>query len=420
MRFPEIRTTAEDAVTGSHHALAAKEVHLVDTVTYKNLIPGETYTVSGLLIDKETGEPVKDAAGEDVTAQTEFSPESAEGSILLDFYFDGSHLAGHETVGFETLYYEEKELAVHADINDEDQTVRFPEIRTTAEDAVTGSHHGLAAKEVHLTDTVTYKHLIPGETYTVSGLLIDKETGEPVKDAAGEDVKAQTEFSPESTEGSILLDFYFDGSHLAGHEMVVFETLYYEEKELAVHADLEDENQTIIFPFVHTTAVDRMTQSHEATAQKRSEIIDTVDYSGLQPGQTYTVRGTLMDKKTGKELLADGKPVTGETSFIPEENAGSIQVRFVFDATGTEDFDSVVFEKLYQGEYLLASHEDLQDKGQTVSYHQPPVPETEKVVPKSPSTGDDFPLIPAAAAAICCGGALIAMAWVNLRKGKRH
>jgi hypothetical protein len=371
-------------------------------------------------MDKENGEPVKDAEGVEVTGQTEFTPEEADGSVTLDFIFDGSFLAGHETVVFETLYYEEHELALHADLEDEDQTVRFPEIGTSAADAETGTHDAFASAEVHLTDTVTYKHLMPEKEYMVSGILMDKLTGQPLCDKEGNQITAQTMFMPEAPEGSAVLDFVFDGSLLAGHTAVAFETLYYEEKELAVHADLEDEDQTVIFPMIHTTAVDRTTQSHEATSAKRCEIIDIVDYSGLRPGQQYTIKGTLMDKKAGKPVSAGGKPVTGETSFIPDETSGSVQVRFVFDASVLGDFDGVVFEKLYCEEHLLAVHEDLEDKGQTVSYHQPPVPETERAVPKSPATGDDFPLGPAVAACIACAGALISMAAVHLKDRKKR
>ena len=41
-------------------------------------------------------------------------------------------------VVFEDLYYQDKVVAVHADITDEDQTVWFPEIRTTAVDKKDG------------------------------------------------------------------------------------------------------------------------------------------------------------------------------------------------------------------------------------------------------------------------------------------
>lgn len=418
--FPEIKTNASDAETGTHHARAAKEVHLTDTVTYKHLIPGKTYQVKGVLMDKATGEAVKDGAGREVTASTELKSKKADGCVTLDFIFDGSLLAGHETVVFETLYYEGKELAVHADLEDEDQTVRFPEIGTIAEDAETGTHYACASAEVHLKDTVTYRHLIPGKGYMVSGMLMDKITGQPICDAAGNQITAQTMFLPETPEGSVTLDFVFDGSALDGHTVVAFETLYYEDKELAVHADLEDVDQTIIFPMIHTTAVDRTTQSHEATAAKHCEIIDTVDYSGLKTGQEYVIKGTLMDKTTGKPVTSGGRPVTAETSFIPDAETGSIQVRFIFDGIASADMKTVVFESLYAEDHLLAVHEDIEDKGQTVIYRQPPTPETSRVFLETPATGDGFPLGPAVAACIACAGALFSMAAVHLKDRKKR
>ena len=45
--------------TGTQNSLADKEVTIVDTVSYKNLIPGKEYKVTGKLYDKETKEPLK-------------------------------------------------------------------------------------------------------------------------------------------------------------------------------------------------------------------------------------------------------------------------------------------------------------------------------------------------------------------------
>lgn len=128
---PEIGTTA--TVDGEHTAEPAGEVTLIDTISYKNLKVGETYKISGVLMDKETGEPLL-VGEQQVTAELEFTPISSEGSVELAYTFDGSALAGKSVVVFEDLYQDENVVASHADINDEGQTVTFgqPEIRTTA------------------------------------------------------------------------------------------------------------------------------------------------------------------------------------------------------------------------------------------------------------------------------------------------
>ena len=93
-------------------------------VAYSGLTPSETYKVSGILMDKATGEPL--LVGEDqaqVTAEVEFTPESADGTVELTYTLDASTLAGTTIVVFETLYQDDVEIAAHADINDENQTV---------------------------------------------------------------------------------------------------------------------------------------------------------------------------------------------------------------------------------------------------------------------------------------------------------
>lgn len=95
-------------------------------------------------------------------------------------------------------------------------------------------------------------------------------------------------------------------------------------------------------------------------------LTDTVSYTGLVPGKEYKVTGVLMDKETGEKLLVNGKEITAETTFIAETKNGSVDVTFIFDATGLHGKEIVVFEDLYRENVLLATHADIEDKGQTV------------------------------------------------------
>ena len=95
-------------------------------------------------------------------------------------------------------------------------------------------------------------------------------------------------------------------------------------------------------------------------------LTDTVSYTGLVPGKEYKVTGVLMDKETGEKLLVDGKEITAETVFVPETKNGSVDVTFIFDATGLHGKEIVVFEDLYRENVLLATHADINDEGQTV------------------------------------------------------
>lgn len=121
---PEIGTTATDADDGDHEATADDKVEIVDEVAYENLEPGKEYTLTGTLMDKETGEPIQ-SGGKDVTSTVSFAPEKASGTVEVRFEFDGSALSGHDVVAFESLDRDGNEVAAHADIDDEGQTVKL-------------------------------------------------------------------------------------------------------------------------------------------------------------------------------------------------------------------------------------------------------------------------------------------------------
>ena len=251
----------------------------------------------------------------------------------------------------------------------DDQFEGVPEIGTTA--TVDGEHTAEPAGEVTLIDIISYKNLKVGETYKISGVLMDKSTGEPLL-VNEQQITAELEFTPTTSEGTVELTYTFDGSALAGKSVVVFEDLYQDENVVASHSDINDEGQTVTFgqPEIGTTA----TIDGEKTAQPSEQvtITDTVEYSSLTVGQEYTLKGVLMDKSTGEPLQVNDQQVTSEATFIPAESNGTVDVLFTFDATGLERKSLVVFETLFQGETEIAGHEDIEDEGQTVNFVEEP------------------------------------------------
>lgn len=120
---------------------------------------------------------------------------------------------------------------------------RIPEIGTTA--TVDGEKSVTAKGNITVTDTVFYKHLIPGKEYTVKGILMDKATGKPFL-VNGKEVTAEVTFTAEKANGEIAVAFTFDGGVITKEtKLVVFETLYRDGTELAAHADIEDVGQTV-------------------------------------------------------------------------------------------------------------------------------------------------------------------------------
>lgn len=365
--IPEIHTTAADQKTGINHTKSEEQATIVDTVLYSHLLPGKEYTVKGVLMNKETGEEVL-IDDKPITAETTFTPEKSEGSVDVIFTFDSSLVAPKTVVAFETLEYKGIEIAVHADIEDKDQTVYVPTIKTTAIAEDTKDHIEKAKEDAVIVDTVEYKGLEVGREYVMTGKLVDKVTGEVITDAEGNEITASETFIAEEKDGSIDITFKFDTSALAGKSLVAFESLTAEGKEVAVHADITDDGQTVHIPEIHTTATDKVTGDHDCVVAKETIVLDEVFYTNLIPGKEYTVSGKLMVKETGEPLTVDGKEVTAEKTFVAEEADGIIILEFTFDSSALAGKKIVAFEDITYEGISIGSHEDLTNEDQTISY----------------------------------------------------
>ena len=365
--IPEIHTTAADQKTEINHTKSEETATIIDTVHYSHLLSGKEYTVKGVLMNKETGEEVL-IDDKPITVETTFTPEKSEGSVDVIFTFDASAIAPTTVVAFEHLEYKGIEIAVHEDIEDEDQTVYIPEIGTTALGQDTEDHIEKAKEDAVIVDTVEYKGLEVGREYVMTGKLVDKVNGEVITDAEGNEITASETFIAEEKDGSIDITFKFDSFALAGKSLVAFESLTTEGKEVAVHADLTDEGQTVRIPEIHTTATDKVTGDHDGVVAKETTVLDEVFYTNLIPGKEYTVSGKLMVKETGEPLKVDGKEVTTEKTFVAEEADGSIILEFTFDSSALAGKKIVAFEDITYEGISIGSHEDLTDEDQTISY----------------------------------------------------
>lgn len=366
----EIGTSAKDKDSEINEGNAVdensqpkEEVTIVDTVSYKDLVVGREYTVKGVLMDKATGQAFVDSDGKKVIAEKTFKADKENGTIDLEFVVKKTDMRGKTVVVFEKLYEGEKEVAVHEEITDENQTVNYPELETNATDGDTGTNEGNAAEEVTIIDKVSYKNLIIGREYTVKGVLMDKETGQPFLTAEGKEVHAEKKFTAEKKNGTIELEFVVTKGDLAGKTIVVFEKLYSKDKEVGSHTDIEDDDQTVYYPNVGTKAA-------ESSIHGDTVIIeDIVSYENLIPGKQYKVEGVLMDKDTGKAFLVDKKEVTGSAMFNASDTGnGTVKVKFTFDRKALKDNQElVVFERVYGSTgKVVGTHEDIDDEDQTV------------------------------------------------------
>ena len=416
---PSIGTTLTDDKGAKE--VEPVQVTLVDKVAYTNLTVGKEYTVTGRLMDKETGKELEPA----VTGSAKFTPTESNGTVDVTFTLDASKLAGKKVVAFEKVSEGEKEVAVHEDINDEGQTIVVktpnPSIGTTLKDEQGAKE--VEPKQVTLIDTVKYTNLIVGKEYEVTGRLMDKETGKELEPA----VTGSTKFTPTEPSGTVDVKFTFDASKLAGKRVVAFEKVSDGEKEVAVHEDINDEDQTVTIkklnPEIGTTLINKATGDHKASPDKEVTLVDTVKYKNLEVGKEYEVTGRLMDKATGKEFQP---AVKATAKFKPTASEGSVDVTFTFDASALAGRSVVAFEVVTLDGQVVATHEDINDAGQTVEFTTPETPKPSepkpketpktKVTPKTGVKGMNYGLVGTIGAALV---ALAVISYVAYRK-KSH
>ena len=413
VKIPDGHTTATDAKTDDHITFAEENAVINDVITYTNLIADgkHEYVAKGVLMDKATGKPVLDKDGKEITNTVNFTPSESDGTVTVPFEFDASVLKGQKIVVFEDVYYNNKEVIIHHDINDVDQTTTIPKGHTDADDAQTQIGMGNAAPEALIYDYVFYDGLLVGKEYTCVGTLMNKATNKPFLDQDGKEITSTVKFTAEEESGHIVVPFKFDASLLKGQKVVVFEDVYYNEKEVIIHHDITDEKQTVVYPEVTTTATLKNNKTYKAG--ETVTVFDEVKCDNVIAGETYRVKGCLMDKATGKLFTVNGKVFTSEKEFVAKNTSETITVEYTFDSKNVGNFDVVVFEELYvvrningkKTEVLVGSEKDIANKNQTVSVYT------------VPQTGDSIPVLPVAGTGAV---ALIGMAAIVNKKRKKR
>ena len=338
----EIGTKA--TVEGEKEVDPLDKVTLTDTVSYTGLVPGKEYRATGVLMDKETGEKLL-VDGKEITAETVFVPETKNGSVDVTFIFDATGLHGKEIVVFEDLYRENVLLATHADINDEGQTVKIknPEIGTKA---TADGKKEITADKITITDVVSYKDLTPGKEYKLTGMLMNKATNDKLL-IDGKEITAEATFTPKATTGEVEMTFTFDARELTAEtEVVVFETLYRDGIEIAVHADIEDEGQTVKILPLHGSIMTTKVNADDPTDKISGAtfgVYSDADGDGIFNAKTDKLVGTLQEGDTGVYTL-DSLPYG--KFFLHEDKApeGFVQDNIYYPFEIKEDGQIVNFE----------------------------------------------------------------------------
>ena len=405
--IPEIGTTA--SVDGENADVSpAKEITLTDTIEYSGLKRGTKYIAKGKLVDKATGEVIKDAVGKEITAEKEFTAILSHGKVKVEFKFDGSNMYGKETVVFETVYDIEGHLiAKHEDLEDEGQTVTWEhlkpsyemyKIRTTKAPAK-GDKFGFFAQdeveyEVHIENTgnvvltmdVSDK-FTEGEKYFTTPKLIDvKFDGEGTWNNKGKDDNVANitinpkekavvtytavvsdeakEYLAAAAKDSDSLDDKGKDTNMEYQKNVtddqdgyrneaICENVTYPNPDKPVEPRTlepkKDIAQTPVQkPSIGTTLTDEASNK-EVIASEKTTLIDTVEYKNLDKSKWYVITGTLMVKDTGDPLVEHGEEITVTSEpFNPINSSAKQDITFVIDTTGLEGKELVAFETCYR------------------------------------------------------------------------
>lgn len=406
-----ISTTATDGLDGDKNVIADAETTITDAVTYENALTGTGYTMTGILMDAGTGLPILTGDGsekfteEDVAA---FMQQLLDvlGLSAQDEDEGIADVVVTKETGSDGSVKKSQTVRVHADGT-------FEVIDTTYKT----DEDGATAATVDTSGKVHFDDLTDEQKNAVSDVAVLKDPGIVLNYSATDElpvtvdadalsnlikgnedlishlVYQTAEFTPEKYDGTISMDFHFNANdvidRLGGEtkDIVVFEVMSKDADDgtdgsapviVASECDLDSEEQTVslVPTVIGTTATDKSDGDHTLMAGKDAVITDHVTYEGLIPGKEYTLKATLMDKKTGEMLSVNDQHVTAELKFTPNSQNGTVDIDLgKFDASSLDGHDLVVFEELYKqteegneaAEVLVAEHKDIDDEGQTVT-----------------------------------------------------
>lgn len=362
--LPSIRTSVTTLSTDGG-VCAAGETHVTDVIDFAYVTPLTSYSLVGTLVDRTTGQAVLDSDGKPVSSRKDFVSKSEYGTESVEFTFDSTLCGDRDVVVFERLLKGDVEVARHDDPNDKAQTFHVrPSIQTEATDATDADHEIPSCSESAITDSVHMEGLYAGASYSLVGTLVDGVSGEELKDEGGQSLSQSMTFTARSSTESHVLEFRLP-AHVGGSSVVVFERLMRNGRPVANHCDVGDPSQTLVRPSIHTEAALKG-GGRERQADASETVTDRVSFEGLQARREYRLVGVLVDRADGSPLKANG--AQAEVKFTPQAAVGTQELRFDVSAEVVAGRRLVVFERLYQSDELVATHESLEDEGQFVSF----------------------------------------------------
>lgn len=318
-------------------------------------------------------------------------------SVLISGVDLSKYESGQKVVMFEDVAGQGIKPMIHADINDQDQTVTVkPKLHTNFENAtvpggaeditkverskIKYSKFYIPGKKVTLVDKVTFNGVKVGQKQTISGTVMTVDSnGKPVeyKDANGKPVKASVTFTPKTPNGTIDIPFTFVTNPKAITKLVAYESGKYEgeDQPYAVHEDINDQGQTVKprKPKIATQAHTDTGKTFKKTTS--TKMYDNIQMNNLNAGDSYKMQMKLWrvpggDTKNAQVVYASNKDFVANTD--DEKAAINTIVDTSQDTPGTYYVWTEDLLDSKKPNNVLATHDDLNNKDQTVTLQDTP------------------------------------------------
>lgn len=246
------------------------------------------------------GDVATDATGKAVATTTKVTPTASNGSVPVTLTFDSSKMAGKTYALVTTVTRGSVTYAADSDTDDAGQamTVASATSTLTGED---DAKEVSPSAETKLSDKVSYKSLMSGTKYTVTGTLVDGETGEALKDKDGKEVTATKDFTAALADGDETLDFTLDTTALAGKKVGVVATVTGtdDQRQWATQTDGTSDGATVSVKAAEAegtvigSLADTTDGKRETTADGDVRLTETLTYKDLKPETEYEISGVV-------------------------------------------------------------------------------------------------------------------------------
>ena len=379
---PKIETDAFADENGLQEIQASKNTRINDSVKLHDLVVGSKYRLeTKIAFMKDGKEHFVKKSGEEYSYDTYVVAKNTDEEVVVKVpEFDATPYEGYTVTIYQYLYLVtdggDVKIAEHTDIDNASQQIRFVGLHTTARDMITDENFTASLdEERERVDDVTCTNLKIGQEYQVTAYLYDQSTGQKVRNNKGEYVTGKKTFIADKANMVVPVTVKYNpvDCGLVGKTVVFFEYMTTLGKDVASHADLEDEGQSMRHPKLHTTLHESESGVKEIHSSGIVNLTDTADYSELKKGFTFDFVAKFINADTGNVINIEGKEAIVKKTVAVDSDEGTIEMDYSFDiqksglikSDGTVS-DVVCYEYVYYKGELIFAEEDIENRDQTI------------------------------------------------------